>query len=328
MIAVTLLLCTRDRGESLDRTLASITRAAARGPAVEAVVVDNGSSDDTPERLSAWRDAQAFAVTLVREPRAGLARARNAGLARARGRIVAMTDDDCVLDAGFFEQVAARFALASAPVVIGGRILLGDPADLPVTIKLEDHAMVADPGGYPGGFVMGANLAFTRDVVDRIGGFDERFGAGARFRAAEDTDFLFRATGCGIPVRYDPYIVVTHHHGRRTANALRRLLAGYAFGDGAVYAKHILRDARIVRAVRTDIGNLVAERRTRAVVFEQIRFFHAFRCRGIARGFAAYVLSMGSGLVRGGKVRPNRHTFRQNSGRLPVQENTTIVDRG
>ena len=318
MIAISLLLCTRNRGASLDRTLGSITRAARRFAAIEAVVVDNGSSDDTPRRLAEWHRVQAFPVTLVHEPRAGLARARNAGLARTRGAIVAMTDDDCLLDPGFFEQLAARFALVPAPVVIGGRILLGHPDDLPVTIKLEDHAMIARRDDYPGGFVMGANLAFTRDVVDRIGGFDERFGAGARFRAAEDTDFLFRATGAGIAVRYDPHVVVTHHHGRQTPAALRRLLAGYAFGDGAVYAKHVRHDARIVRAIRVDLDNMTADLGTRERVFASIRFFHVFRCRHIVHGFIIYTLAASWAAVaraarKRKKVRPNSHTFEETS---------------
>ncbi len=288
MIDVTLLLCTRDRGASLDRTLASITRAAETFDGLEVVVVDNGSRDDTPVRLRAWQGAQLCPVTVVHEPRPGLARARNAGLARAKGRIVAMTDDDCVLDPGFFAMLVARFAAVPAPVVIGGRILLGDPADLPVTIKLEDHAMIAPAGGFPGGFVMGANLAFTRDVVALIGPFDERFGAGAPFRAAEDTDFLFRAMGRGIPVRYDPWFVVAHHHGRRSPQALRALMAGYAYGDGAVYAKHLWGDRRIARAFAKDIGNAIAEVWNGQRPFPAIRRFHRFRLRNLIQGFARY----------------------------------------
>ncbi len=292
MIRVSLLVCTRDRGVSLDRTLASITRAAAGVGTIEVIVVDNGSSDDTPLRLATWRSGQSFPVTVVDEPRPGLARARNAGLSRARGDIVAMTDDDCVLDAGYFAMLVARFALNPSPVVIGGRILLGDPDDLPVTIKLEDYATAASRHRFPNGFVMGANLAFTRDVVDRIGLFDERFGAGGQFRAAEDTDFVFRALGHDIPVRYDPHFVVAHHHGRRSVETLRQLLAGYAFGDGALYAKHLLDGSRIARAVLGDLSSALAELGGVAGPFPSIRYFHAVRLIGIVKGFVAFLSSL------------------------------------
>ena len=287
-IDVTLLLCTRDRAASLGNTLASISDAARRvRAAIEVIVVDNGSSDDTPARLAAWASAQSFAVRILHEPQAGLARARNRGLAQASGAIIAMTDDDCVLHAGYFGALAAAFALYPAPAIIGGRILPGDPADLPVTIKLEDHPMLLDADAFPGGFVMGANLAFTRDVLALVGAFDDRFGAGARFVAAEDTDFLFRARAHGIPVAYDPCFVVDHHHGRRREDAVVALLAGYGYGDGALYAKHI-GDRRIVRAIGQDLHDVWTGWRSGARPFPFIRSFHLFRLRWKVRGLLAY----------------------------------------
>ena len=291
MTDVTLLLCTRDRAASLGGTLASITHAAAHARlAIEVIVVDNGSSDDTPARLAAWAADQSFTVCILHEPQAGLARARNRGLAQARGAVIAMTDDDCVLHAGYFDALAAAFAQVPAPAIVGGRILPGDPADLPVTIKLEDHPMRLDADAFPGGFVMGANLAFTRDVVALVGPFDDRFGAGARFVAAEDTDFLFRAKGLGIPVAYDPGFVVDHHHGRRREDAVVALLAGYGFGDGALYAKHI-RDRRIVRAIGQDLQDVWTGWRSGVRPFPFIRSFYMFRLRWKVRGFLAYAAS-------------------------------------
>jgi glycosyltransferase involved in cell wall biosynthesis len=287
MIDLSLLICTRNRRDSLSATLASIVTAASHGGAerLELIVVDNGSSDGTPAMVRQWATERSFTVRLLSEPRPGLSRARNMALAAARGRIIAMTDDDCVLHRDYFARLAQAFATIPAPVVIGGRILLGDPADLPVTVKLEDHPMTADPQGFPGGFVMGANLAFTADVRRRVGPFDERFGAGAPFRAAEDTDFLFRAQAAGIPIRYDPGFVVDHHHGRRCQEEAVSLLAGYGFGDGALYAKHLLTDRRIGRLIREDVRNL----RMRFVgPVPAIRHFHAFRLRHVLAGFAAY----------------------------------------
>lgn len=290
MIEVSLLICTRNRSSSLGTTLASVAHAVAQAPdtAVEVILVDNGSSDDTPDVLASWRAEQAFPVRLVREDRPGLAAARNAGLAWVRGRIIAMTDDDCVLHADYFAALVRAFGEAPGPAVIGGRILLGDPRDLMVTVKLEDHPMIADPRGFPGGFVMGANLAFGADVLALVGPFDERFGAGAPFVAAEDTDFLFRATGLGIPLRYDPRMTVDHHHGRRDTREERQLLTGYSFGDGALYAKHLFRDGRVLRAIMRDVGDLRRDLRDPVRTHAGIRRFYGFRLFHKARGLCAY----------------------------------------
>lgn len=287
---ISLLVCTRNRSAALAQLLASITDAlhAASSVSVEVVIVDNGSGDDTVSVAERWRARQSVAVTIVDEPRPGLARARNRALAVARGAIVAMTDDDCRLQRDYFTALAACFADHREPVVIGGRILPGDPADLPITIKTEDHPMTAPSRGFPGGFVMGANLAFSSGVLARVGTFDERFGAGAPFIAAEDTDFLFRALGAGIPVLYDPRFTVAHFHGRRAVVDETALLAGYGFGDGALYAKHLFRDRRVLPILLRDLADLAKDRRDPVTIHRGIRHFYRFRLRHTWRGMVAY----------------------------------------
>jgi glycosyltransferase involved in cell wall biosynthesis len=184
MIDISLLICTRNRSRSLATLLASVEAAAGQWPdgRIELILVDNGSTDATAAIIRHWATDRPFTVRLLSEPRPGLARARNMALRAARGRIVAMTDDDCVLHLDYFARLAQVFARQPAPVIIGGRILLGDPDDLMLTVKLEDHPMIAEPDSFPGGFVMGANLAFTADVGRMVGPFDERFGV----RSGED----------------------------------------------------------------------------------------------------------------------------------------------
>ena len=289
-INVSLLVCTRNRASSLAATLASVERAAAYAgnTTVEIVLVDNSSVDDTPQRLAQWQAGQAFPVHLVHEPNPGLARARNTGLARCTGRIIAMTDDDCVLHQDYFAAVCAAFDRTSGPAIIGGRILLGNPADLPVTIKLENHPMVAPSRGFPGGFIMGANLAFTSSVLRLTESFDERFGAGAPFVSAEDTDFLFRAAGLGVAILYDPLMVVDHHHGRRDIEDETRLLAGYSFGDGALYAKYLFADRRALYAIAADIFAVRLDVIRPITTHAGIRWFYWFRLRHKAKGFSYY----------------------------------------
>ena len=287
---VSLLVCTRDRGAALSTLLASVARAVAQAPAIaiEAVIVDNGSRDDTAERLRPWAADQHFPVRLLQEERPGLARARNAGLAAVRGRIVAMTDDDCVLHPDYFAGLVGVFAEIDRPAVIGGRILPGNAADLPVTLKTEDHPMVAAPEAFPGGFVMGANLALSAEVIARVGRFDERFGAGARFVAAEDTDFLLRVQHAGFAILYDPRFTVDHHHGRRAIPDETRLLAGYSFGDGALYAKHWRGDRRVRAFLLRDVASVVQDVTRPITTHRGIRHFYLFRLRHKLRGMVAY----------------------------------------
>lgn len=202
----------------------------------ELVVVDNGSMDETPALLAGWAARQEVKVVLANEPAKGLSRARNKGLYVSDGEVIIMTDDDCVMQADYIQQ-AARFH--KHPYLIGGKVLLGDEMDLPISIRLGDEPAQYDGRRKPSGFVIGANLTFHRWVAEAIGGFDEDFGAGSKYPAGEDSDFLFRAWLKGFIVRYEPQLVVRHFHGRRDQAEATRLTAGYSRADGALFRKHL-----------------------------------------------------------------------------------------
>jgi hypothetical protein len=89
---------------------------------------------------------------------------------------------------------------------------------------------------------VGANMAFRRKALDRIGGFDTRLDVGTPARGGGDLDAFSRALGAGLTVRYEPAALAWHCH-RRDMNALRRQVRdnGVAFG---VYLIHAWRDRR------------------------------------------------------------------------------------
>ncbi|MGH1573530.1 glycosyltransferase family 2 protein [Methylobacterium sp. P31] len=100
---------------------------------------------------------------------------------------------------------------------------------------------------HPGGYIHGCNMTCSRAVIDQIGGFDATFGAGAAFRAGEDTDFIYRGWAAGIPVEYVPDMSVKHFHGRRDVRSVMRLHWNYQFGNGALYAKHVGRRPSLLK---------------------------------------------------------------------------------
>jgi GT2 family glycosyltransferase len=222
------------------------------------VVVDNGSTDQTDAVIGAWAAATTLPLRVVQRPEPGLGGARNAGIAVATGSLLAFTDDDCVLQPGYVDQLLAHYAADTQPVIRGGRVALGDPRDLPFTIKLADRPARMMRGTHPGTVVLGCNMVIPRAVLDRLGGFDERFGAGTRLRAAEDADYVYRAHLAGIAVEYVPDMAVSHFHGRRRPAEIARLNAGYALGNGALYAKH-LRRGWLIRHLGWDLRRAWAE---------------------------------------------------------------------
>jgi glycosyltransferase involved in cell wall biosynthesis len=242
MISVSVIICTRDRGQALRQALDSVAAAAevaaALGASTEIVLVDNGSRDATATLAREWASSSKLSVTIISEPRQGLSIARNSGLRHASGTILVFTDDDCRMAPDYLERTLAHYSMDQGPVVRGGRVELGDPTDLPFTIKTSTKDAVLTSIFNRDGFIAGCNMTMRRDVPQIIGVFDERFGAGGRFKAAEDTDFIYRAYAADIRTEYKADMVVYHWHGRKDNDELKKLHRGYSIGIGALRAKH------------------------------------------------------------------------------------------
>lgn len=242
--ALSVVVCTRNRLPGLKRCLEAF-RAVATPQAWELVIVDNCSSDGTSEYLSAWKpehtDRPRF--VMAREERRGLATARNKGWRTAAADIIAFTDDDCYVSPDYVDAVLQAFQDHTGAGFVGGRLLLYDSSDLKVALQeLAEQRFFPPYSFIPAGAVAGANMAFRRTVLERIGGFDERLGAGTPF-PCEDIDAVAAALWAGMPGVYDPRLVVHHHHGRKTADEAARLIRSYDAGRGAYYAKYIGRKA-------------------------------------------------------------------------------------
>lgn len=238
IIELSIVICTRNRAKSLDGMLGALSRIRSDRD-WEVLLVDNASTDDTATVLAA-ADTLGGRLRLMRVDRIGLGNARDAAWRETRGAIVAFTDDDCYVDPGFVDAMLAVFDERADLGCAGGRILLYDPDDFPVTIDLRETRAEIPPLQFvPTGALQGANFAFRREALEAIGGIDTDFGAGTPF-PCEDIDAVAGVAWAGMPSVFDPRPVVQHHHGRKAAD-FPKLMAGYDRGRGAYYAKYLLR---------------------------------------------------------------------------------------
>jgi glycosyltransferase involved in cell wall biosynthesis len=161
-----------DSAAYLQQAMESVLEQSYRD--VELVVVDDGSSDDSPAIAARLAQQHAGRVTLLRTHRAGPYPARNAGLARARGEFVAFLDADDYWSAQFLARL--HLALRDSPAVlaycgwqnIGATDRTNEPyvpPDLEQGDKLEQLLRAASPWPIHAALV-------RRAVIDQVGGFD------------------------------------------------------------------------------------------------------------------------------------------------------------
>lgn len=220
---VSVIVCTRNRPEYLDNALRAI--AEATPPETEVIVVDSGSDDDRTREI-----AQREGVRYVRSDR-GLSIARNAGIAASGRPLVMFTDDDCLPTPGWIERAVSGFADLRTGAVTGRMLDHTSDEDEPY----ERRARYTRPlSGLDAGH--GAVMAFRRELLLRLGGFDETMGAGQPLAGAEDLDIFVRIIRAGSRVVHDQRCIVRHAN-TRVGEEYVRLHRGYGLGLGALIGK-------------------------------------------------------------------------------------------
>ena len=230
---IALVIKTRNHGSRLDPFFAALRKLRNACP-WELVIVDNGSTDDTASRLEAFAAGFGGRVRILHEPRHGTGLACNTGWRVSTAPVIAFTDDDCYPAPDYLENIRAVFADRFLGFA-GGRVLLYDPTDAPVTINESQVEKSLDAGSFVhAGFLHGANLVFRRQVLLDIDGFD------ADFSACEDADAALRALAAGWKGKHDPRFVVYHHHRRKPGRDIDKLERFYDVGRGRYYMKCLL----------------------------------------------------------------------------------------
>jgi glucosyl-dolichyl phosphate glucuronosyltransferase len=217
---VTIIIATRNRVEHLRATLESLRGlAVGREWPAEILVVDNGSTDGTPELVKSFRLPQIL-VRYCQESAIGLACARNRGLAEAAGQIILFTDDDVRVPTNWIREMVEPMLIGRADATAGAVRLA--PQLVRDWMTAEHRGWLAEfhPQAERAQDIVGANMGFTKKLAAKIGGFDEELGAG-RLGFGEETQFYWKAITAGFRVAGLPHVEVTHHFdGTRLGRAV------------------------------------------------------------------------------------------------------------
>ena len=221
MKKLSIIVATYNRSQSLLRTLRSVVAQSAPAEQWELVVVNNNSTDNTAAVFAQFAaEHSEFNLRMVDEPKQGLSNARNCGIMASEGQYVAIVDDDESLEDSFAESYIAFFDAFPTAMAAGGAVkaeydnlrprwmsrfteqMIANPIDLDIAVTIfPSHRVPA-----------GGNMAFRREVFDRVGMFNPRLGRnGQSLVGGEENDLFARLRREGELLYFVPNAAIYHH---------------------------------------------------------------------------------------------------------------------
>ncbi len=228
--SLSVVIPTKDRAAALARTLDALEAQEEGDARLEAVVVDNGSSDGTLEQVRTREGGTGLPIRLLEQPEGGPAAARNAGVAAASGEVLLFLGDDTEpAGDGLLRAHLDLHAARPEPAYgVLGRITWTPRAPVtPFMRWLENggpqfHYCDIEAGPVDAGnYFYSSHASLKRSFFERAGGFDERFPAAA----VEDTELGVRLADAGLELDYHPELLVLHDHPTTPEQSLRRSIA-------------------------------------------------------------------------------------------------------
>jgi glucosyl-dolichyl phosphate glucuronosyltransferase len=266
----TILICTFNRCQLLDDTLASLEHLIAPAVSWDILVVDNNSTDATAEVVRKRQTSSPVPLRYVHEARQGKSHALNSGLASTRAAHIVFTDDDVRVEPGWLSAGLAPMLEDEGVAYTGGPVLpiWGAPRPAWLDARRGDlwgAIAILDYG--PDAFVfeerqripLGANMAVRRTVIEAAGGFNPALGrTGQSLLGQEQAEFFCRTRALGARGVYVPGMVLHHHvpASRLTRRYFRRWWLWKGISRARLYRVHPQAEPGIDLRIARRIANV------------------------------------------------------------------------
>ena len=183
MTRISVVIATKDRAPFVARALESLVQQRG-APQFEALVVDNGSSDDTPRIVEDAARRSSFRLHRISLDVANRSLARNAGIDAASGELILFVDDDVWLPPGFVAAHAAAHD-GTAERAVSGPI---------INVDSYDEQPEPSAKNFSNAFFVTCNVSVPKATLDRVGRFDPSFD----LYGWEDTELGLRLREAGV----------------------------------------------------------------------------------------------------------------------------------
>ncbi len=221
---VSIIVAVRNMESTIGRCVESLL--ALDYPSKEIIIVDDESTDSTPEVLSC------YPVRTLRIKNEGVSGARNEGVRLASHEYIAFTDADCYVDRDWLSRLVKRFDDPKVGAV-GGYVDFEKRGIIASAISIE-YARRFNKRGNETRSVACISAAFRKTALQTVGGFRK---LGGQLVGGEDIDLSYRIIEAGWRLVYEPTAVV-HHGGDEMARGMVRRNFRNAVVSVVIYRNH------------------------------------------------------------------------------------------
>lgn len=214
---VSVVVCTYNGSKTIKKTLNSLNNQSLSKKKYEIIVIDNASSDSTPEIVKKFTKKYSN-FHYVPEPKQGLSQARNRGLKESKGKYIAFIDDDAIASKDWLKNIIKAFKKYDYDA-IAGDIEAVWPKNKPKWLNeiLQGYWAVHNYGrkpkelNYPQEYPCGVNMAFKKTILGKVGGFSLSLGrTGESLLSREETELCYRIEKNEGKIGYAPGLSVKH----------------------------------------------------------------------------------------------------------------------
>lgn len=256
-VQISAIICTHNRAAYLGAAIASLLAQDFAGE-FEVIVVDNASTDETPQIAAAYADPR---LHYVYESVIGLSVARNTGAKLAKAPLLAYLDDDAVASPQWLTVLHAAYQTHDKLAIAGGRVTLlwaaGCQSPRWLSARLSGNLGAYDLGeslifiARPGLTPRGLNYSIRRSFLDQVGGFDVNLGrVGKNLLSNEELHMTELALQRGWQVAYLPDAHVAHNVAAERLNQAWFLSRGWWQGISECYREQLSGCAGLGQLVR------------------------------------------------------------------------------
>lgn len=208
----TIQLCTYNRARLLERVLDACFEQTVDPGGYEVVLVNDGSTDATPDVIERARARAPMPFTVIDQPNGGLAKGRNAGIAASRGDRIIFIDDDVLPLPDFVEQHLRSHDRSPRAIVRGAAINVESFEDLPPPIWTLAN--------YSGNYFWTTNVSVPLQTIRAIGGFNETFAE----YGWEDIDVGLRLRFGGVRAVFNRRALAFHYKPRPRTGDVEKMV--------------------------------------------------------------------------------------------------------